>query len=176
VEIDGCYVGGHIRPEKRKEDRKDRCLAENQTGTRQVVVVRERGDKTMTMVFGSEDESAGFIKACVDRASTAHADESAAWNALHARFAMKRINHQDAYSADGARTNQAESYFARLRRARWGKHHRARQVPGPLRGRDGVARGSPLGEQRGGVSHCGLSRRRAAAVRGQVRDRRRGRA
>ena len=32
VEIDGCYVGGHIRPENRKEDRKDRRLAENQSG------------------------------------------------------------------------------------------------------------------------------------------------
>ena len=125
VEVDGCYVGGHIRPENRKEDRKDRRLAENQTGKRQVVVVaRERGGKTVTMVFGSEDESAGFIKARVDRASTVHADEAAAWNALHARFAMKRINHQEAYSADGACTNQAESYFARLRRAQWGQHHR----------------------------------------------------
>ncbi|HYD69431.1 IS1595 family transposase, partial [Azospirillum sp.] len=28
VEVDGCYVGGHIRPENRKEDRKDRRLAE----------------------------------------------------------------------------------------------------------------------------------------------------
>src|SRR4029434_1725594 len=43
VEIDGRYVGGHIRPENRKEDRKDRRLAENQSGTRRVVVaLRER--------------------------------------------------------------------------------------------------------------------------------------
>lgn len=53
-----------------------------------------------------------------------HADEAAGWNALHARFEMKRINHQEAYSADEACTNQAESYFARLRRAEWGQHHR----------------------------------------------------
>jgi transposase-like protein len=125
VEVDGCYVGGHVRPENRKEDRKDRRLAENQTGKRQVVVVaRERDGRTVTQVFRSEEESVAFIKARVDRASTVHADEAAGWNSLHARFNMKRINHQEAYSADDACTNQAESYFARLRRAQWGQYHR----------------------------------------------------
>jgi transposase-like protein len=43
VEVDGCYVGGHVRPANRKEDRKDRRLAETRSGRRQVVVViRER--------------------------------------------------------------------------------------------------------------------------------------
>ena len=37
VEVDGAYFGGHIRPENRKEDRKDRRLKENQTGKRRVV-------------------------------------------------------------------------------------------------------------------------------------------
>ena len=64
VEVDGCYVGGHVRPENKKEDRKDRRRAENQSGKRQVVVVaRERGGKTVTMVFGTEEEGASFIKA-----------------------------------------------------------------------------------------------------------------
>ena len=36
---------------------------------------------------------------------------------------MKRINHQEAYSLDGACTNQAEEYFSRLRRAEIGHHH-----------------------------------------------------
>jgi hypothetical protein len=36
---------------------------------------------------------------------------------------MKRINHQEAYSFDGACTNQAEEYFSRLRRAEIGIHH-----------------------------------------------------
>jgi len=36
---------------------------------------------------------------------------------------MKRINHQEAYSLDGACTNQAEEYFSRLRRAEIGIHH-----------------------------------------------------
>ena len=36
---------------------------------------------------------------------------------------VKRINHQEAYSLDGACTNMAEGYFSRLRRAEIGIHH-----------------------------------------------------
>ncbi len=36
---------------------------------------------------------------------------------------MRRINHEEAYSADGACTNMAEEYFSRLRRAEIGHHH-----------------------------------------------------
>jgi hypothetical protein len=42
-----------------------------------------------------------------------HADEAAAWDHLHERFEVKRINHQEAHSLDGACTNQAEEYFSR---------------------------------------------------------------
>ena len=51
VEIDGAYFGGHIRPENRKEDRKDRRLKEHQNGRRRVVVVmRERLGRTLPVV------------------------------------------------------------------------------------------------------------------------------
>ena len=110
VEIDGCHVGGHVRPENEKRDRQDRRLAENQTGTRRVVVaLRERGGRTLTMVFKTEAASIDFIRSRVDRATTIHADEAADWNALHGRFDTKRINHQNAFSLDGACTNAAES-------------------------------------------------------------------
>jgi hypothetical protein len=35
----------------------------------------------------------------------------------YARYLTKRINHTEAYSMDGVCTNQAESFFSRLRRA-----------------------------------------------------------
>ena len=57
-----------------------------------------------------------------------HADEARAWDELHASFDMKRINHREAYSKDGACTNQAESYISRLRRAEIGQHH---HIAGP---------------------------------------------
>jgi transposase-like protein len=131
VEIDGCFVGGHVRPENRKADRQDRRLAQNQSGKRQVVVViRERAlsgtslGGTIPAVFASEDAALSFIKARVDRATTVHADESPAWNALHARFDTRRINHSVEYANDDACINQAEAYFARLRRGERGHYHR----------------------------------------------------
>ncbi|NOG71542.1 IS1595 family transposase [Roseicella sp. DB1501] len=124
VEVDGAYFGGTVRQENRKEDRKDRRLAENQTGKRQVVVVmRERGGRTLPFVFRSEDQAIPTIRERVAPGSTVYADEAGSWDALHARFETKRINHQLAFSDDGACTNQAESYFSRLRRAEWGQHH-----------------------------------------------------
>jgi hypothetical protein len=51
------------------------------------------------------------------------ADEAAAFDELQARYVMARINHEEAYSQDGACTNQAESVFSRMRRAEIGIHH-----------------------------------------------------
>jgi hypothetical protein len=83
VEVDGCHVGGHVRPENEKKDRQDRRLAENRAGTRRVVVaLRERGGRTLTMIFKTEAASIDFIRSRVDRATTIHADEAADWNAL----------------------------------------------------------------------------------------------
>ena len=43
AEVDGAWFGGHVRPENRKADRKDRRRKENQSGKRKsVVVFRER--------------------------------------------------------------------------------------------------------------------------------------
>ena len=124
VEIDGAYFGGYVKPENRKEDRRDRRLAINQTGKRRVVVImRERKGKALPFVFRSEDESLPTIAARVQPGTTVYADEASCWDALHARFAAKRINHSVAFKDEDACTNQAESYFSRLRRAEIGTHH-----------------------------------------------------
>jgi transposase-like protein len=124
AEVDGCYVGGHVRQENMKKDRKDRRLAENQNGKRKcVVVIRERNGRTVTKTFASEEASVAYIRRRLDKGGEVHADESPAWNPLHARYDMKRVNHQDGYSIDGACTNGAESFFSRLRRAEIGIYH-----------------------------------------------------
>ncbi|MDX2201714.1 MAG: IS1595 family transposase [Hyphomicrobiaceae bacterium] len=124
VEVDGAYVGGHIRPANEKKNRVDRRLAENQTGKRRVVVIaRERKGRTLTTVTKAEAEGVAFVAKVVKPGSTVHADEAAHWDTLHARFPTKRINHQIAYSLDGACTNQAESFLARLRKMIDGQHH-----------------------------------------------------
>jgi transposase-like protein len=124
VEVDGAYFGGYVRPENRKEDRRDRRLRENQTGKRRVVVVmRERNGRTLPFVVKSEDQAVPTIRERVATGSTVYADEAASWDDLHAAYETKRINHSIAFVDDGACTNQAESYFSRLRRAEWGQHH-----------------------------------------------------
>ena len=98
AEIDGAYFGGHIRPENLAIDRIDRRLAEHQSGKRQVVVaMRERGGRTLAQVFPAEADAVAAIRQRVAKGTTVHADESAAWNPLHASFAMQRINHQCCY-------------------------------------------------------------------------------
>ena len=124
AEVDGGYFGGYVKPANLREDRNDRRLGRNQTGKRKVVViVRERDGKTLPAVFKSEGAALSWIKSRVDDGTILNADEAPAWNDLHARFEMKRINHQEAYSLDGACTNWAEEYFSRLRRAEIGHHH-----------------------------------------------------
>jgi len=129
AEIDGAYFGGHVRPANMAADRIDRRLAENQSGKRQVVVVmRERDGRTLPQVFPAEEAAVPAIRQRINKGTVVHADESPAWNKLHARFAMQRINHQEGYSIDGACTNGAESYFSRLRRGELGHHH---HIAGP---------------------------------------------
>jgi hypothetical protein len=124
VEVDGAYFGGHARQSNEKANRKDRRLWEEQTGKRQsVVVARQRGGRTVPVVASSEAAAIPLIRQHIQPGSTVHADEAAGWDRLHAIYEMRRINHSIAFSMDGACTNQAESYFSRLRRAEWGQHH-----------------------------------------------------
>ena len=124
VEVDGAYFGGHIRPANHKENRRDRRLAQNQTGKRRVVVVaRERKGRTVTTVTKTEADGVEFVRAVVAEGSEVHADEATHWDALHAKYLTWRINHSEAYSKGGACTNQAESFLARLRRMVDGQHH-----------------------------------------------------
>jgi transposase-like protein len=124
AEVDGGYFGGYVKPANKKENRVDRRFAQNQSGKRKVVViVRERDGNSVPAVFRSESQAASFIRSRVAKGTVLNADEAASWNDLHASFEMKRINHEEAYSLDGACTNMAEEYFSRLRRAEAGHHH-----------------------------------------------------
>jgi hypothetical protein len=124
VEIDGAYFGGHVKPDNRKADRVDRRLAVHQTGKRRaVVIMRERKGRSLPFVFKAEDDALDTIKERVLPGTTVYADEASCWDALHAKFATKRVNHSVAFMDDGVCTSQAESYFARLRRAQVGTHH-----------------------------------------------------
>ena len=126
VEIDGAYFGGNVKPENRKEDRKDRRLAEEPTGKRQVVVVaREILGRTLPFIVPRESAAVPLIRRHVASGTIIHADELSAWERLHASYDTRRVNHSTEYvTDDGISINQAESYFSRLRRAEIGQHHR----------------------------------------------------
>jgi transposase-like protein len=124
AEIDGAYFGGYVKPANRVENRRDRRLRQYRSGKgKTVVVIRERDGKTLPGVFASEVAALNFIRTRIARGTEVYADEAGAWNELHGRFTMHRINHQEAYSLEGGiYTNNAES-FSRMRRAEIGHHH-----------------------------------------------------
>ena len=124
AEVDGGYFGGYIKPANLRENRRDRRLARNQTGKRKVVVVvRERGGNSVPAVFKSEAKAMAFLRAHVAKGTILNADEAGSWEELHKRYEVRRINHEEAYSLDGACTNWAEEFFCRMRRAEIGHHH-----------------------------------------------------
>ena len=140
VQIDGAYVGGHVRPQNKKEDRVDRRLAGNQSPDKRcILVMRENhpeesavpepvgARRTLSFVIGRENQAdVGALAArFIAPGTVVSADESDAYNLLHARFPMRRVNHQCEYQADdGTTNNQAESYFSRFRRMEIGQTHK----------------------------------------------------
>jgi ISXO2-like transposase domain len=123
-QLDSGYFGGYVKPSNLKNHRVDRRFYEHQSGKRKaVIVIRERNGNTLPAVFKSEKRALDFIRRRIAPGTIVNADESANWNELHSRFEMKRINHEEAYSLDGACTNWAEEFFSRMRRAEIGHHH-----------------------------------------------------
>jgi len=124
AEVDAGYFGGYVKPANLHTHRVDRRFYEHQSGKRKaVVVIRERNGNTLPAVFRTEGQALNFVKSRIAKGTVVNADESANWNELHSRFEMKRINHEEAYSLDGACTNWAEEFFSRMRRAEIGHHH-----------------------------------------------------
>jgi transposase-like protein len=132
VQIDGGYFGGYVKPENKKEDRKDRRLKANTSGKREcVVIMREQNGKSLPFVVKHEGDAVPFVRDHVGSLATIHADEGTGWDPLHAGWDTKRVNHSVQFMDKGVCTNQAESYFSRLRRMEVGTHH---HIAGPYLG------------------------------------------
>jgi hypothetical protein len=125
VEIDGAYFGGHVRPENREEDRRDRRRTENRSDRRRVVIaLRERKGRTLSFVRTREADGVEIARARMVADAKLFADEATHWDVLEMQFETGRINHSEAYSdLNGKHTNWVESYFSRLRRMVGGQHH-----------------------------------------------------
>lgn len=125
VEVDGAFFGGHLERFNCIDRRTGKLMSRARYGNRRVVVVaRQRGGRTLTHIVSNEKQALPFIRDRVSPRSTIHADMARAWNSLRDLYAMMRISHNEGYSLNGASTNQAESFFALLRRKQMGIHHR----------------------------------------------------
>ncbi len=94
VEIDGGWFGGHVRPENRKEDRKDRRLKAHKSDKRQcVVIMRERGGRSLPFIVANEGDACPIARDKVGTLATIYADEGTGWDALHAGWDTRRVNH-----------------------------------------------------------------------------------
>jgi hypothetical protein len=97
-----------------------------------VIVARERNGKTITFVAKSEAATVPALHDRIAAGSTVYADEASCWDAFHANYDTKRINHSEGYSTVDGCPNMAESFFSRLRRAEIGTHDH--HIAGPYLG------------------------------------------
>lgn len=124
VEIDATYTGGYVKPSNHAKHRRDRRMLENRSGRKRCIITMvERKGRILAFVAESERQALPSITARLAPGSIGYADEAKAYNALHALFEMRRIDHSKAYSQDGVNTNQAEAFHARLKRAIKGVYH-----------------------------------------------------
>ncbi len=64
----------------RNREQVDRRLSEHRSGKRRVVIImRERGGKSLPFVCQTEDQSVPVIRARVLSGTTVYADESSSW-------------------------------------------------------------------------------------------------
>ena len=138
VHMDGAYVNGYIRPQNKKEDRIDRRLVEHQRPDKRCVfVMRQKATdadtgmsgatKTLTFILKGENQIdvGNLAHAFVKKGSIICAGESNAYDALHAKFDTRRVNHSVEYRSNkGITNNMAESYFSRFRRMQYGQMHK----------------------------------------------------
>ena len=119
-----AHISAKVKQANRKADRTDRRAPEKTAAPGRGCRPRAPW-RCADVGCRSEGDAVPMIRASIASGTEVHADESGAWNVLHASYPMKRVNHSVEFKGeDGACTNQAESYFSRLRRAEMGVHHR----------------------------------------------------
>jgi len=129
VEVDGMFVTG--KKEKLKQPITNEAELERffdryrETHTA-LVVVRERSTqngapgRVRTIHVDKEGDAIPFIRRVVKPGATIHADYSTQYDRLNLYFRMERVNHSKTYKEGEACTNQAESFFSRVKAAKRG--------------------------------------------------------
>jgi transposase-like protein len=140
IHVDGAYLGGKVRPTNKKEDRVDRRLAENQDPDKRCILVMRHAyaaaevkaghagaKKTLTFILKNENQTdiGKLAPVYMSKGAVICADESNAYDLLHAKHEVRRVNHGKEYRADDGTTNNlAASCFSRFRRFQMGQVHK----------------------------------------------------
>jgi ISXO2-like transposase domain len=85
--------------------------------------MRERNGRSLPFIVACEGDAIPIVRDVVGNLAIIHADEGSGWDDLHAGWDTHRVNHSVRFMDKGVCTNQAESYFSRLRRMEVGTHH-----------------------------------------------------
>lgn len=129
VEVDGCFVGGHREHENVVRDGRTYRITRGRFRNRSVVVIaRERGGRSIGFVGKKESDAVDFLKAHISPNSIVYADQAHAWNSMKELYELLRINHKERFVDGETYTNNAESFFSRVRRLAMGVHGR---ISGP---------------------------------------------
>lgn len=127
VEADETYVGGKPRKKNRKDDDDKQNKRGRGTDKTPIIGAVERDGNVIAQV--AEDLSGkgilNFIKQSVKTEdSVLITDEYKAYNAVRSLMPHATINHQVEYSRNGIHTNTIEGFWALLKRAWYGSHHK----------------------------------------------------
>ncbi len=98
VEVDGAAFGGHVRPANLRSDRVDRRILRNRSGKRRaIVVLRQRGGRTMTRPYLREAQGVDFVRERIAPGAVISADEAAHWDVLEPDFSRPGKPTDNAY-------------------------------------------------------------------------------
>lgn len=140
VHVDGSHLGGRLRKGNNMMpgatgQRRDRTNPRDfaQHPNRRIVMIARSvtpgtgATRTITGMVRSETAELviPFVRKYLARGSVMHTDELGAYGVLGAHYDHRTVNHSREFQTeDGVDTNQAESYFTRVKRFYMGTVHR----------------------------------------------------
>lgn len=122
VDIDGVYIGGHIRQANMKADRTSDGREYN-AKRRSIVTMRERrpGGRSRAIVVANEKAAVPTILRVVKPSAHVFTDEGGAFSKFYIPFAdHKTVNHSQGLMIKGVHINPIEAQHSRIRRAERG--------------------------------------------------------
>lgn len=123
VEVDGIWFGGVRRQANEVAKRRHSRVVPDERQS--AVVIRQRNGEARAFVFPAEHLGVKWVMENLDPTAKVFTDDAPHWNALHAFWDVKTINHSKfGFWTIEAHTNGVESTNSRFRRAQYGVYHR----------------------------------------------------